>query len=415
MTKEEALYKGNLYIENGKIVSLEKLPNFVPDKIINGTNHVVMPAFVNAHTHLSMVFMRNYKDTSPDLFGWLNEIFPIEAKLNEKDIYIGSKLGLVEMIKSGTVTFADMYFEQSETAKAVKEAKMKANIGFTFFGNLSDSKNRYKTILPKLLPYVSEDGPIRINPAPHAIYTTTSDSYKFAIDMAVDFKTQLHTHLSETKKEVEDCLTQNRVTPAFYLEQLGLYDKCPAFLAHGVHLTDDELKMLQNKKVSIVHNPSSNCKLASGIAPIGKIKKYGINIAIGTDGASSNNNLNMLKDINLACMLASVSSYNPIEFTPYEALKAATYGGAFALGREKECGTIEKGKDADLIMFDLNKPNIAPVNNIYSALVYSASNSDIDTVLCKGNILMENSKLTTLDEKQIIKEANNQWEKIKER
>jgi len=413
MTTPEASYKGNLFIDDGKILSLKDIPFFKPDKIIDGTGHAVMPAFVNAHTHLAMVYMRNYKDTQADLFAWLNEIFPIEAKLVSSDLYAGSRLGLAEMIKSGTVTFADMYFFQDQTAKAVVEAGMKANIGFTFFGDLADSKKRVKELLPPLLPYLSDQ--IKINPAPHAIYTTTEESYRYAIDMAADYNTALNTHLSETKKEVEDCIKEHGTTPAFYMEKLGLFSKCSSILAHGVHLTDAELDMMSTADTSVVHNPSSNCKLGSGVAPVRKILSHNINLAIGTDGASSNNNLNLLKDVNLACLLASVSTGNPVELKPFEALKCATYGGAVALGREKESGTIEKGKDADLIMFDLDRPNTTPVNNIYSAIVYSADAGNIDTVMCRGKILMENSQLTTLDEKQIKKDAQKLWEDIKNR
>ena len=384
------------------------------DEVFDAENMIALPSFVDAHTHLSMEYMRNYKDTSPDLFGWLNEIFPIEAKLNDNDIYWGSLLGCAELIKGGCTTFADMYFNRDQTTKAVKEAGINANLGFTLFGDLEDSKRRYKEEYPKIKPFVDHDR-IILDVAPHAIYTTTGESYIYGADFAKDIGGKLHTHLSETYKEVKDSIQSFNLTPALYLDSLGIFDKVSTYLAHCVHLTKEEINLIKGKDVSIVHNPSSNCKLASGIAPMKSFKNNGINTALGTDGASSNNNLNMMKELNLAALIASVSEKDTIAFTPFEILQMATLGGAKALGREKDLGTLEVGKKADIILIDKNKSNMTPLNNIYSALVYSCSSENIDTVLSNGKIIMKNRKLLTLDEQEICQKVNEIWLEIKER
>ena len=416
LTTKDALFEGDIAIDDGRIAALgADAASFIPDKTIDASGCIVMPAFVNAHTHLAMVLMRNYKDQG-NLFQWLHEIFPIEDKLNKDDIYAASVVGAAELIKSGTVLFADMYFHASETARAVYQAGIKANIGFTFFGDLADSKKRLAERMPPLEKVLRNDGMIEVDPSPHAIYTTTAESYKFASALACDLGTRLNTHVSETRKEVEDSIKEYGKTPAMYLESLGVFDASPTYIAHGVHLTDEELDMLSGKDTSIVHNPSSNCKLGSGIARINEWRKHGINIAMGTDGASSNNNLNLLKELNLALMVNSVSCPDfEQRFTPFEMLRIATSGGARALGRESEMGTIEKGKDADLIIMDMNQASTSPMNDPYSAIAFSSDRANIRDVLCCGKVLLENGKLTTIDEQLAIGQINKAWKSIKER
>ncbi|MDD4082126.1 MAG: amidohydrolase [Sphaerochaetaceae bacterium] len=416
MDSEASTAIEDIGIVNSRIKYLGKSSSFKDefDEIIDARNMIALPAFVDAHTHLSMGYMRNYKDTSPDLFSWLNEIFPIEAKLNDDDIYWGSLLGCAELIKGGCTTFADMYFNRDQTAKAVLEAGINANIGFTLFGDLADSKRRYKEEYPKIKPFVDHDR-IILDVAPHAIYTTTGESYVYGADFAKDIGGKLHTHLSETSKEVKDSIQSFNMTPATYLNSLGIFDKVGTYLAHCVHLTEEEINLIKGKDVSIVHNPSSNCKLASGIAPMKSYKNNGINLALGTDGASSNNNLNMMKELNLAALLASVSEMDTIAFKPFEILQMATLGGAKALGREKDLGTIEIGKKADIILINKNSLNMTPMNNVYSALVYSCSSENINTVISNGKILMKDRKLLTMDEKEICQKVNKIWLDIRER
>jgi len=279
---------------------------------------------------------------------------------------------------------------------------------------LTDSKRRYKEEYPKIKPFVDHDR-IILDIAHHAIYTTSGESYVYGADFAKDIGGKLHTHLSETSKEVKDSIQSFNMTPATYLNSLGIFDKVGTYLAHCVHLTEEEINLIKGKDVSIVHNPSSNCKLASGIAPMKSYKNNGINLALGTDGASSNNNLNMMKELNLAALLASVSEMDTIAFKPFEILQMATLGGAKALGREKDLGTIEIGKKADIILINKNSLNMTPMNNVYSALVYSCSSENINTVISNGKILMKDRKLLTMDEKEICQKVNKIWLDIRER
>ncbi len=358
--------------------------------------------------------MRNYKDAQPSLHSWLSEIFPIEAKLNATDILPASRVGLIELIRSGVTTFADMYFFPSQTARAVREAGMRACLGITLPGSLQDTKERFREFLPPLDQEASlAQGLIRVDASPHAIYTTHAESYQYARDFVEERGSFLHTHLSETKKEVDDCMQAHGKTPAFYLEGLGIFD-VPTYLAHGVYLTDSEIMLLQEKKTAIVHNISSNLKLASGIAPIAKFMQKGLTIALGTDGASSNNNLNMLEEMHVATLVSRLFSdgHPPL---PYDMVYAATMGGATALGLDRYIGSLEPGKDADIILIDTRSAHLTPLNDPFSALVYSTQSSDVDTVLCRGRILMQEKILQTIDEKEALTDMSRVWEDIRSR
>lgn len=416
MTSQEALFQGDIAIDGGKIVSLGPVPaTFRADQVIDAASCIALPGFVNAHTHLAMVLMRNYQDQG-DLFEWLGKIFPIEDQLNADDIYAASLLGAAELIKSGTTAYADMYFQADRTARATKEAGINANIGLTFVGDLADARRRQRELLPPIEAELDGQGQIRIDCAPHAIYTTHGDTYRFAADLARDMKARLNTHVSETQKEVRDSLREFGKTPAMYLDSLGVFDKTPFYLAHGVHLTDEELDMLKDKPCSIVYNPNSNLKLRSGIAPVSKWKKLGINIAMGTDGASSNNNLNILKDLNTGLLANRVSTEEFADcLTPFEILRASTFGGAKALGRETETGTLEVGKYADIQLIDMNQVNTTPMNDPYSALVYSADRENIRTLICRGKVLMQDRRLLTLDEESIKKQVRETWKNVQTR
>jgi 5-methylthioadenosine/S-adenosylhomocysteine deaminase len=414
MTGPEDVLHGSIMIEDHQIVAIGLEPtNFKADRIIDAKGMIAMPGLVNAHTHLGMVYFRNYRDSSLNLQEWLEEIWKLEAHLVEQDLYIASLLGIGEMIQSGTTTFADMYFFQAETIKAALDAKIKTNIGLTLFGDLKESKHRVATILPEL-QQMSDGSAIKIDIAPHAIYTCSGDTLRYAVEIAQQENCRFHIHASETIKEVEDSLATHKMSPIAYLASLGAFS-VPNYLAHGVHLTADDYPILQNKHTSVVHNPSSNCKLASGIAPIKRMADYKIQLALGTDGASSNNTLDMFQEMRLSAMLAAISTEKTILFSPYDILQMATIGGATALGRAAECGTLEVGKDADIILINTDKAHLTPLNNIYSALVFAAKSSDVDTVLCRGELLMQNRVLQTIDIAQVMKKTQTIWEQMKKR
>lgn len=408
MTKENYTYRGDIKIENGKITAN---PDFIADKTIDATNMICMPSLINAHTHTSMELMRNYKDTAPDLMSWLSEIFPLEDKLVDNDIVWASKLAMAEMIQSGCTTFNDMYFKQDCTCQGLVESGMRARIGLTLFGGLEECKSRAKSNNSIYKKYSkSADGRITFSMAPHAIYTTPAESYLFANKWVKEHPdTILHTHMCESITEVNGTLESFNKEPLKYLYEEGAFDNIKSIFAHCVHLTDEEIKICKENNFSIVHNPSSNCKLASGIAPVAKYLKNGINVCLGTDGSSSNNNLNMFEEMHLAAMISNVSNMNPMATTPYQIIQMATINGAKALNLDDKVGTIEVGKEADLILIDINKTHLTPLNDPLSALVYGVQGSDVDTVFCQGNILMENRKLLTLNQDEIIKNTNQCW------
>ena len=413
MNESELIFSGDIGITAGKISSIGNVPqDFAPDTIIEASGMIAMPGLVNAHTHLSMVYFRNYKDAVENLHDWLAEIWPLEDLLTADDILPASRLGITELIRCGTTCFADMYLFPETTCQAVQESGIKANIGLTLFGGLAESKRRMQSRVPLAEPFMlRSQGRLQLDIAPHAIYTCPQDTLEYARDFAKERGCRIHTHISETTKEVQDCLSEHGVSPISYLDRLGLLSQT-TYLAHCVHPIADDLERIAQANAFVVHNPSSNCKLASGIAPLAKMRDSQVGIALGTDGASSNNSLDLFHDIRLASMLSAVRTGNPIAITPFEILRMATIGGASALGRQAECGTIEVGKDADIILIDTRKPHLTPCNNIFSALVYSAKSTDVDTVLCQGRVLMRHGVLTTLDTREAIATTTHHWNGI---
>ena len=405
MTEKGLLFHGDVSIRDGKIHRIGTVEERGTEEI-DGSGMIAMPSFVNCHTHAAMVLMRNFKDGKANLQDWLAEIFRIEDKLEDGDIYWASKIAAAEMIESGCTAAADMYFNGWNTIRAFKEAGIRGIIGMTFFGDGKETAQRLQTLPQRLDEEAAGSDLIRIDAAPHAIYTCTRETYEAAADWALGRGAMVHTHLSETRKEVEDSLREFGMTPLEYLDSFGFF-RAPAYLAHCVHLTDSEIERLgEIRSASVVHNPASNLKLASGYAPVAKMKESGINVAIGTDGASSNNNLSMIKDIGLAALLAQP------RLSAYDILSMATRDGAKALGLGSRIGTLEEGKDADLILVDTHQVNETPLNDPFSALAFSTDRKNIDTVFCKGRKLLEHGRLLTIDKEEAIAKANEQWEAL---
>lgn len=408
--KNYVLEDVNIYIKDKNIFHIgDELKDFNSDKVIDGSNMVALPGLVNTHTHLAMTLFRNYADDMK-LEDWLfKKIFPLEDKLTGEDVYYGSKLGLIEMIKSGTTCFLDMYFFVEDTLKVINEAKIRACIsrGLTS-GEGEDSKiQEVRDLYEKYNDY---DGRIKIMVGPHAVYTCSEDFLKKCLNLTKELNTRLHIHLNESKNEVEESLKAHGKSPIEWVDSLGLLE-VPTIAAHCVWLNENDMNILKDKNVNVAHNPVSNLKIASGIANIYKMQKEGINVCLGTDGAASNNNLNMFKDLNIASLLSKGLNLEPIATTAYETLEMATINGAKALGLEDLIGTLEVGKEADIILVDFNKPHLKPKNNVISSLVYSASGSDVDTVIVKGNVLMENRKMKVFDEVDTIKEIDEYLKK----
>lgn len=410
MTKRDCFFKGSILIENGIITEIGQIERSA-DSIIDASSMIALPSFVNAHTHLSMVLMRNYKDTAENLQDWLSEIFPIEDKLNDEDIYQASRLGAAELIQSGCTVFADMYFHAWNTVKAIKEAGIRGIIGQTFMNDENDAEFRIEEIAPRILEAIGNDDMLRLDAAVHAIYTSTPDCYIRAAEWVKERGVRLHTHLSETRKEVDDCIAAYGKTPVELFNDIGVFS-VPVYAAHGVHINEEEMEILKEHDVSIVHNPASNMKLASGIAPVKKYREKGINTALGTDGASSNNNLSMIKEMNTAALLQTIANMTPSAVRPYDIIEMATIGGAKALGLDNRIGTIEKGKEADIVLINTADANMSPLNDPFSAIVFSADRKNVDTVFCKGRKLLEGGKLLTIDKAEAIAKTNERWEDI---
>ncbi len=410
MTERDLALRGDILIDNGIIKAVGSVKDKA-DEIIDASRMIAIPSFVDGHTHLAMTLMRNYKDTSENLQDWLSEIFPIEDKLNDEDIYQASRLGALELIDSGCTVFADMYFNAWSTIRAVKEAGMRAVIGQSFMNDKDDADFRIRELAPRIQEAIGNSDMIRLDAAVHAVYTSTPDCYERATEWAKELGARMHTHLSETRKEVDDCIKQYGKTPVELLESIGVFS-IPCYAAHGVHINEEEMDILKEHNVSVVHNPSSNMKLASGIAPVKRYREKGINVALGTDGDSSNNNLSMMKEMNIAALLQTVANMTPSAARPYDILEMATKCGASALGLEDRIGTIEEGKEADITLINTADVNISPVNDPFSAIVFSADRKNIDTVFCRGRKLKEHGMLLTLDKDEVIRKTEERWEDI---
>ncbi|OGO84458.1 MAG: hypothetical protein A2Y22_05475 [Clostridiales bacterium GWD2_32_59] len=375
------------------------------DEVMDCTNKIVMPGLINCHTHTPMTLLRNYADDL-NLQEWLfNNILPIEANMTKEMCYKGSRLATLEMIKTGTTTFNDMYFYAEESLKAGLDSGLR-----TVVCGAKELNYDYESI-KKLITRYQKNQQIRFMSYIHAIYTFNKEKIKSAIKLAHEFDLPIHMHISETKKEVDDCFKENGVTPVRYLENIGLFER-PVVAAHCVHLTEEDIEIFKRHNVNVVHNPASNMKLASGIAPITKMIDKGVNVCLGTDGAGSNNNLDMFKELRLASYLQKVSTYDPTAFNVDTALKVATVNGAKALGIEN-LGQIKEGYKADLIIIDASKTYYYPKTNIKSQIVYSGNAEDVETVIINGRIVMKNKEMLTMDEEKVKYEAQKAYEELK--
>lgn len=397
------IIKGDIYIEDDKIIEVGSLEKFKADKVIDGTNFLTMPGFINCHTHVAMSYFRNYGNDT-DLMTWLNDyIFPAEENLNTDIVYNASLLSFAEMIKSGTTSFADMYFFEESTIMALEKGKLRAQISRGLSSpdssdyRINENINLYKN-------FNGKDGRIEVALGPHAVYTTDKKYLKKIAEYAKRYQMPIHIHLSETKFENDQCMKKYGQSPTEVFDECGIFEN-RTIAAHGVYLSDKDIKILSEKNISIVHNPSSNLKLSSGILDVKRLMSAGINVCLGTDSAASNNKQSMLKEIELAALLAKYHS--PDALKAFDILNMATINGAKALGLSDEIASIEKGKKADLIMLDLDNINHLPSNDILSSICYSTYEEDIKYVFIDGDLVLDNRKLIYLNEDQIKEKAKS--------
>jgi len=405
-----------ILIEDGIIAYLGHCRGYVVgeiDRIIEGNSKLVMPGLVNTHTHAAMVLFRSFADDMP-LMEWLEKkIWPAEARLNNEDIYWGTMLAISEMIRGGTTCFADMYFHMDDVARACLESGIRASLAQGLIGidpekgtaGLKQSKSLISSW------HGAGEGRITMMLGPHAPYTCPPRYLQDVMSIADILKVPLHIHLAETRDEVRECLDKWGKRPVELMDSIGLFAQ-RVLAAHCVHLNDGEIKILAEKQVSVAHNPGSNLKLGSGIAPLKDLLTAGAHVSLGTDGAASNNNLDMLEELRLAALLAKGFHEDPTAIPARQALKLATVNGAQALFLEEGLGMLKEGAPADLIMLDLQKPHFNPHHDLCAHLVYAAAAADVELVMVKGKLLMEKRELLTIDEERVLYEANRRAERL---
>ncbi|GAX89775.1 amidohydrolase [Effusibacillus lacus] len=382
------------------------------DKILDASGKVVMPGLVNAHGHAAMVLLRGYADDLP-LMEWLQtKCWPIEDRMTEEDIHWGTQLAILEMLKTGTTCFTDMYFHMDGVAKAVESSGIRAvlsrgMIGFppkadTAIAESRDFFNRWNC---------AANGRISVILGPHAPYTCPPDYLKRVAELSAELNVPIQIHLSETAGEVERCMEEHGCTPIRLMEQVGLFER-PTLAAHCVHVTDEDLDIMARYNVHVAHNPDSNLKLGSGVAPAVKMLQKGLIVGLGTDGAASNNNLDMFEEMRQAAMLHKGVNLDPIAVSAYKALEMATKDGAKALFLEDRLGTVQSGALADLIMLDFNRPYYYPRHNVIAHLVYAGQSGDVTDVIVDGQLLVENRRVLTMDEERIYREVEAVCERL---
>lgn len=395
---------GEIAVDGNQIISVGLrgtiAPDWHPDETIDAAGMVALPGFVNCHTHAAMTLLRSYADDLP-LMQWLSErIWPLEDRLTGEDVYWGTMLCVLEMIKSGTTTFADMYFFMDEVAQVVKKTGIRASLARGMVGVAPTGV----TALTETDEFLAKwngaaDGRITTMVGPHAPYTCPPEYLEKVVALAEKHKVGVHIHLAETRQEVEDIRKQYGKTPIEYVRDIGLLD-FPVLGAHCVHLIQDDIKIIKEKNMGVAHNPESNMKLASGIAPIPQLLAEGINVGLGTDGAASNNNLDMLEEMRTAALLHKVNTMDPMTLPSYQALEMATRNGGRVLGLD--VGVLQPGFKADIILIDFEKPHLYPRHDIIAHTVYAAQSSDVDTVMIDGKFIMKKGRVLFLDEKEIL-------------
>lgn len=383
--KDGKIIKGDVLVEGNKIVYVgENPPEFIADRKINVKGNLLMSGFVNAHTHTPSTILRGFADDL-SLYDWLNKIIPLERELNEDDIYWATMLGILEYARAGITCVEENYAHYKSLVSAYKNAGFRARIAFGF----PDVNQQKVEKLDEQFSYISKNGFKAVCYA-HSIYGTNQKNFDKLINYAKQKKLSVSLHLSETLKEVGDCTVKHNKTPVEYLEYLGFFDRqCTVY--HCVHTDKDDLKILADYNVNVVTCPSSNLKLGSGIAPVFAMQNAGLNIALGTDGAYSNNSFDMFKEMFLASTLNKATLYNAEILKAEEVVNIATKNGAKALGFEN-LGEIKTGYLADLILLNLNQPHHFPHYNLISNLVYSAKSSDVYLTMINGKIVYENGR-----------------------
>ncbi len=416
--KDRRFPDGVVAIDSGEITAVgpaSEIPTDPAARIIDARGGIILPGLINAHTHAAMTLFRGIADDLP-LMTWLNDhIFPAEATLDADRVRAGTRLACAEMIRSGTTCFCDMYLFEGAVADAAREAGMRAVVGEVLYDFPSPSYgpiDKGFAHTRALIEQWADDPLVTIAVEPHSPYLCAPDLLREAAALARSYKVPLVIHLSETAQEVETVRKSHGRTPVGHLAHLGVLG--PDLVApHCVALTDDDIRLLRDADVKVVHNPESNMKLASGVAPVPRLLDAGVLVALGTDGPSSNNDLDLFAEMDTAAKLHKVTTLDPTVLDATTVLKMATIDGARALGLDHRTGSLEPGKRADLIIVDTNAPHLTPLYHPDSHLVYAARGSDVVTTIVDGRILMEDRQLMTLDEDAVMERAKEIAEAIR--
>lgn len=409
---------GDIICEDERLVyvgSSQSQQNNDFDHVLCGKGKVVLPGLVNAHTHAAMTLFRSYADDLA-LQPWLKEkIWPLEAKLTPEAVYWGSLLACIEMMEAGVTTFADMYFFMDETARAVKESGLRADlaVGLTGLNARAGEKALGQAAEFVLRFNGTAGGRITCRLGPHAPYTCPKPFMRKVLKTARELDCGIHTHLAETKQEVEELVSATKWTPIeFYQTILQEAGMVPTLAAHCVHVCDTDIEILAGSNIGVAHNPGSNLKLASGFAPLAAMLQGGVSVGLGTDGAASNNNLDILEEARLAALVHKCASGNPTAISAQEALRLATIGGAEALGLQEQIGSLEVGKQADLLVLSEDRPHLYPRHDVVSRIIYSARASDVDLVMVGGRIVVEQGKVVTVNRQETMNQTQRIVEEI---
>ena len=382
--------------------------------VANGA--VILPGLINTHGHAAMVMYRGLADDLA-LMDWLQKyIFPAEARtVSPEFVRVGTRLAALEMLESGTTLHTDMYYFEEEVARATKEAGMRGVLGQTVIGfPVADAKTPAEGLAraERFIRMFKGDPLVVATVAPHSMYTVDSESLRAARDLARTFGVPLLTHLAETRDEVKESMEKHHLSPAAYFESLGFWDT-PALAAHGVHLSEADLAILAKHRVALSHNPESNMKLASGAAPVAKALRAGLTVGLGTDGAASNNDLDMFEAMRQAAFLHKLSDGDPTAASAQTVLEMATLGGAAAVGMADRLGSLEAGKLADLIVVSMRSARQTPMYNPVSHLVYASRGDDVRTVIVNGRVVMRDRRVLTLNPAVVLADARRLAAKVR--
>ena len=386
-------------------------------QMIDARGHLVLPGFINGHTHVPMTLFRGLHD-DVTLNDWLYKyIFPAEAKnVNEEFVRWGTRLAAAEQIRAGVTTFADMYYFEDAVAEETKGAGMRGVLGETFIDfPAPDNKSEAEMLAytEKFLKRWQGDPLIHAAVAPHSIYTCSKKTLQDAAALARKYHAPILIHVAEMKKELEDSEKANGMSPVQYLEKIGVLGP-DIVAAHCIFVDEADRKLLAERGTGCVHNPSSNMMIASGVSRVPEMRAAGVAVGLGTDGpAGSNNDLDLMEEIDLAAKLAKISKMDPLALGAKDVVAMATIDGARAVHMDKEIGSLEAGKKADLLLISLNEPNAVPMYDIYAQIAYSLKGSDVDTVVIGGRVVMRDRKLLTVDEPAVLEKARDYGNAVK--